>query len=247
MACKRAHRRGIQTADCRFADVVSCDRVRSVIHVPLLKRVVDGKRVEAAFQWNLLPQDLKRSEGQWQESRQTLRRSLTNLAEPGNARPESLDWDWSTIPTTVEQDNPAETMFCGLFVEDECEGLIAMTIGTNHGFSQLELKDENRHKLVFVEFLETAPWNWKGYANAPLPRYRGVGPQLLRLAIEWSVLKSFEGRVALESLVQAEEFYEETCRMNRIGTPDLLVDSSVSSYTRFEWTPAGAKKFLAGK
>jgi hypothetical protein len=75
--------------------------------------------------------------------------------------------------------------------------------------------------VVYVDYLESAPWNLKGYA-AP-PDFLGVGPVLMTEAVQISVEAGLEGRVGLHSLPQSELFYEK-CKMTKLGPDPAYYD-----------------------
>ncbi len=64
---------------------------------------------------------------------------------------------------------------------------------------------EHEH-VLYIEYLESAPWNLPEYAGLET-RYRGVGSSLLAAAVEISVEYGWEGRLALHSLGAAHGFY----------------------------------------
>ena len=81
------------------------------------------------------------------------------------------------------------------------------------------LADQAGKNLVYVEFVENAPWNRKELFDPP--RYRGIGTLLMRAAIEASRQEGFKGRIGLHSLPQADAFYAKTCGMTDLGAdPD---------------------------
>jgi hypothetical protein len=92
--------------------------------------------------------------------------------------------------------------------------------------------------LVYIDYLESAPWNIRPLAESP--RYGAVGMRLLWAAVEVSVAEGFAGRVGLHSLPQAEPFYEQACGMTNLG-----VDPDYESLNYFEFTRGGAEVFLA--
>jgi hypothetical protein len=61
-----------------------------------------------------------------------------------------------------------------------------------------------RGPLVYVGFLEVAPWNDPSSQTRPL---NGLGPIMLRMACDLSLQNGFGGRVGLHSVVAAEAFY----------------------------------------
>ncbi len=70
---------------------------------------------------------------------------------------------------------------------------------------------------MYVEFVETAPWNAKEFSSTPL--YKGIGFRLIQAAARLSVDEQFGGRVGLQSLPQAVGFYANVCEMTSLG-PD---------------------------
>lgn len=60
---------------------------------------------------------------------------------------------------------------------------------------------------IYVDYLESAPWNLKNGVEPP--RFLGVGTVLLIEAVRMSADAGFEGRVGLHSLPQAEAFYRK--------------------------------------
>jgi hypothetical protein len=80
-----------------------------------------------------------------------------------------------------------------------------------------------RSWLLYVDYLEVAPWNYRIPQNRNVaavrePRFKGVGALLLGEAIRMSVGATAGGHVGLRERMQAEHFYLH-CGMTRIG-PD---------------------------
>jgi hypothetical protein len=63
-----------------------------------------------------------------------------------------------------------------------------------------------RPALVYVNFVEVAPWNRPG---TPGRLFNGLGPILLRMACDLSIQRGYEGRVGLHSVASAEAFYRK--------------------------------------
>jgi len=91
--------------------------------------------------------------------------------------------------------------------------------------------------MVYVDFLEAAPWNLK--ASATAPRFKGVGTALLVDAVRLSIETGFGGDVGLHSLPQAEPFYTR-CGMTRIGE-----DPDYYGLPYYEYTSSQAAEWLA--
>jgi hypothetical protein len=89
--------------------------------------------------------------------------------------------------------------------------------------------------LVYVDFIETAPWNAKEFTNSPI--YKGVGFRLIQAAARLSIDESFAGRVGLHSLAQASPFYINSCEMTSLG-PD-------QNYGNLEYLELTAAKVAA--
>ena len=84
-----------------------------------------------------------------------------------------------------------------------------------------------QQKLVYVDFLSTAPWNRTSLKNPP--DYKGVGSILLSFAKQRSREIGCEGRVGLHALPKAEKFYK------RKGMIYLGVDREKEDLVYFEW------------
>ncbi|HVC95445.1 MAG TPA: hypothetical protein VND64_17240 [Pirellulales bacterium] len=93
-------------------------------------------------------------------------------------------------------------------------------------------------KVLYVDYLETAPWNLK-LASAK-PKFLGVGTVLIAEAVRLSLEAGWQGRIGLHSLPQAERFYEAHCKMRRIG-----LDAKYYNLAYFEYTKEQAAKWLA--
>jgi hypothetical protein len=61
-------------------------------------------------------------------------------------------------------------------------------------------------QAIYVEYIETAPWNQAAYAGG-VGQYQAVGLALLSIAVEASISSGCDGRLALHALPQSEGFY----------------------------------------
>jgi hypothetical protein len=96
----------------------------------------------------------------------------------------------------------------------------------------------NKH-LVYVEYLEAAPWNRRDTPN--WNRFSGVGTVLIAAAIQLSINEGNHGRIGLHSLPQADTFYRDKCGMTDLG-PDASYGPDPLRY--FEMTKAQAAAFI---
>jgi hypothetical protein len=145
--------------------------------------------------------------------------------------PQSWHWDWPTKMAQVK----------GLLA---FPGFSVVAQGMTQGLMRLDLNQSARatvharKPLVYVDYLEVAPWNRPDLGQTP--RLRGVGTALLTGAIALSEQEGFAGRVGLHSLPQADSFYRDRCAMTDLG-PDL----SYTNHLRyFEMTAEQAQAFL---
>jgi hypothetical protein len=164
---------------------------------------------------------LDRIEHVWGQARDAAARAA------GQVPLEHAHWDWR---------NKADDVAAGVFnlvavaVQSDVQGVMAVkrlprpaAIGGG--------------QVVYVDYLEAAPWNLKGM-TAP-PRYVGVGTALMIEAIRISWEVGLGGRVGLHSLPQAEAFYPR-CGMTRVG-----VDPGYYDLTYFEYTGQQATTWVA--
>lgn len=190
-----------------------------------------GQGVEAELIDSIGEQQLIDWETKWQPA---LFDTLKRLAEQGVPRalwPQSRHWDWPRKVAEVK----------GLLA---FRGLSLISEGVTQGLMRVDLNQVGRDSsqlgkpLVYVDYLEAAPWNRPDCSDAP--RFRGIGSALMTAAILLSQEEGFHGRVGLHSLPQSERFYRDSCRMIERG-PDPEYDNLVY----FEMTSEQATAFLA--
>lgn len=142
---------------------------------------------------------------------------------------EHSHWDWSL--KTGRLAIPGARI-----MSVECGGVVeGMAFVFDRGHT-VRLNADPGQPLVYVDIIEAAPWNLTR-AN-PSVRYYGVGPVLLRGAIELSRHLGYGGRVGLHSLEQAERFYR------RIQMHEFGPDPAYYGLVYFEFTAARAVRFL---
>jgi len=92
---------------------------------------------------------------------------------------------------------------------------------------------------LYIEFLESAPWNLRELVG--IPQFLGVGVRLLEAAVVFSEEEGFGGRIGLHSLPQSEGFY-------RKYMTDLGLDPNHSQRLRyFEMGAEQVRYFLEGR
>ena len=147
--------------------------------------------------------------------------------------PAGWHWDWPEKLARVE----GFLAYKGYSVacNDTTQGLMSINLT-----SEAKLDSQKQKPLVYVDYLEVAPWNRSDLV--PVARFKGVGAALVSAAVELSVDEEFQGRVGLHSLPKSEGFYRNHC-----GFTDLGPDAAYQNLTYFEATPAQAAAFLDGE
>lgn len=165
----------------------------------------------------------------WQPALGELKARLASEGVPQSKMPQSAHWDW---PRKV----------------NEVAGLIGfrsfsvVAEGVTQGLMRLDLTKSARLEvqlgkpLVYVDYVEVAPWNqpFDGGGNG----YRGVGTALLVTAVALSIEEGFKGRMGLHSLPQSEGFYLH------YNMADLGPDDGCQNLRYFEMTPEAAQALL---
>ena len=159
--------------------------------------------------------------------------TLDNLPQTRNrqwglAPLEHAHWDWRNKRDSIKTGRH-------MAVVVECEGDIQGAMAVLRTPRRARLGSAH---VVYVDYLEAAPWNLRTFANEP--RFLGVGTVLMADAIRLSMEMQLGGAIGLHSLPQAEEFYAQRCRMERLER-----DPNYFDLTYFELPPQGATDLLA--
>lgn len=207
-----------------------------------LKEQPGGVEVAAVIHDLLTLDALFSAEEQWCLERIRVLRALADagLHDSKAGWPQSVHWSWarkaaSCVPSRL--DAFGDVRLFGVEAIGQWQALL-YAISEGYG-TRLGIKNR---PLVYVDFIEAAPWNWDIDALGKVGRFRGAGLQLMELAVRWSVSLGYEGRVGLHALAQAETFYRDRCRMQNLGP-----DARYYDLCYFELTEANAKLFLRKK
>ena len=157
------------------------------------------------------------------------RQRLATAMEDAGDELESGHWDWRN---KVWSEEGSEHRLIAVTSDENVEGLMALI-------------DRDRpatfsagKPILYVDYLETAPWNLK--CAVQRPRYIGVGTVLIGDAVQQSLERGLGGRVGLHALPQAERFYAERCRMKSHGR-----DESYYNLMYFESEEGVASQWLS--
>jgi hypothetical protein len=140
-------------------------------------------------------------------------------------------WNWAL--KAVQHSGLLAFRSFGIEAVGKMQGLMmALLAGKN-----ARLDPDKGKPLVYIDFVETAPWNAKEFTASPI--YKGVGVRLVQAAAQLSIDERFAGRVGLHSLPQSTPFYTIACEMQALGP-----DASYHNLEYFELTAAKAADLL---
>jgi len=192
-----------------------------------------GLPVEAQLHHAMTAQDLLLVERVWSAHRARLMASLLQAGVMRRDWPQSLHWDWSLKARELKL---LVNSASGLVCQGEWQGLMI----TKTQPYQTRLARDLGRPLVYVDFLEVAPWNWPISQLQQRARWKACGSVLLRHAVAQSKREGFHGRLGLHALPQAESYYER-CGMTRVA-----VDATKEDLAYYEFGRNEAQHFLEG-
>ena len=152
-----------------------------------------------------------------------------------NVIPRHFHWNWSQKEAELRV---LAFSFYGIRCEKELQGLMKVsTVG-----HVCRHPDQKGKSVVYVDYLETAPWNIKVLMQAlgKRPQFAAIGSRLIEAAVRKSLEEGFKGRVALHSLSTSEKFYIDNCEMTALER-----DPDKEDLLWSEFTPQQAEKFLS--
>lgn len=197
---------------------------------------VERGELEPAELWDAIgEQQLTDWEAEWVPELFKALQRLRRVGVPRRFWPQSRHWDWRRKTESLQGllAHPGFSLMCAGMTQ----GMMLIDVVSK----RCRLKSQQGKNLVYVEYLENAPWNRKELLFDP-PRYRGVGVLLMRAAIESSLEAGFKGRIGLHSLPQSNRFYANTCGMTDMGAD---ADPQYHPMHYFEMTPEQAEVFIA--
>ncbi len=187
--------------------------------------------VEASLLEGMVPQDLLVVESEWSEQRSLVLQELLGRGVDRAKWPQSVHWNWARKAPLL---GLLETSGFGVVCEQRWQGV--MLTKTASAFARLPA--DRGKPLVYVDFLEVAPWNWVIPEIDRRGQFRLIGPTLFWTAVQQSLAEGFQGRVGLHSLPQAESFYEK-CGMTALGR-----DAEKQNLLYFELSRESAERYL---
>lgn len=193
--------------------------------------------VDALLHTGLTEKQITTAQEGWEPVR---KQSIERLHEQGYPLEElPKHWGWNWTRKIKQLGNPLLGFF-GI----ECEGRMQGLLEVAKEGHLAKLPAQKGKPLIYVKYIETAPWNIK--LLDPKPHFGGVGSRLMHVAVDLSVSEGCKGRVGLHSLPGDKQggpewFYHEVCKMESIEG-----ERDGEGLLYFELTAENADEFLKG-
>lgn len=190
------------------------------------------KEIVNAELWHgIVDKNLADWEAEWIPDLQRRLKLLNQQKVERRLWPQSRHWNWRDKLREIEQ-RLANLSFA-IMADDMTQAMMTIDVTKR----SREPGHEGQH-LVYIDFLEAAPWNRNDLAKEPA-KFGGCGSILINAAVQQSILEGFKGRIGLHSLPQANSFYANTC-----GMTDFGYDATYQNLRYFELEPARARSFI---
>ena len=202
-----------------------------------LRDLHKGETVDALLHSGLTEDQIRTAQSEWEPIRKRSIEALLRQGYPLDELPKHWGWDWTRKISRLG--NPL-LGFYGIECDGKMQGLLEVA---KEGYLA-KLPPQKGKPLIYVKYVETAPWNIK--LLEPIPRFGGVGARLIRVAVELSIDEDSKGRIGLHSLPgkkrgEAEWFYEQVCLMEAMES-----ERDGEGLLYFELTEEKADQFLKG-
>lgn len=194
--------------------------------------VAGGGMVDAELWDAITEKNLADWEAEWTPELFKLLQSLHRQGVERRFWPQSRHWDWRDKMKAIESRSLSSPSF-SIVCQDMTQGMMITDLT-----KRAKLPGQKDDHLVYVDFLEVAPWNRQALTQT-VARFAGAGTLLVLAAIELSKQEGFKGRIGLHSLPQANDFYG-----NKVGMSDFGLDATYQNLRYFEMTPEQAEAFL---
>jgi len=148
--------------------------------------------------------DIIAAQRQWDPKKLDITEELVRLSLVKGSVVEHFHWDW--VRKVLYYQDPKhghDVTTLGIQVADQWQGL-SMAEPTP-GLSRL---GQAGQPIVYIHYLESAPWNLTVPEIGQEPEYSGIGTTLVVTCARLSFAKGYGGRVGLHSLPRALSFYQ---------------------------------------
>jgi hypothetical protein len=188
--------------------------------------------VDATLHTELVSAALIDVEAVWGPARITLLQQRIAAGASAAQFPQHWHWDWARKSANLQ-------FLAYRCLGIECQGQMQGLMMVKTAGCVARLHPDAGKPLVYVDYIEVAPWNLRALTDTP--RFGAIGVRLIEAAVRVSTDEGFHGRVGLHSLPQAEVFYRDTCLMACLGA-----DASYQNLPYYELTRDKATGFLSG-
>ena len=189
------------------------------------------KPVNAELWHRIVEKNIADWQAEWIPELQRRLRLLDRRKVEPRHWPQTRHWDWRGKLREIER-RLANLSFA-IMAENMTQAM--MTIDLT---KRARMPGHEGQHLVYIDFLEAAPWNRNDIAGEPA-KFSGCGSILVSAAIQQSMQEGFKGRIGLHSLPQANSFYANVC-----GMTDLGQDAICENLRYFELDPDNARSFI---
>jgi hypothetical protein len=197
-----------------------------------LKDNITGELVQATLVEKLQIREIVLTEElQWKPVIQECFERLTKAGVPKEQWPQHTGWSWRRKHKKYSRSLAYK--FFGIRCDGKLQGLMLLSMIVQKGRS----KDHEGKPILYIQYIETAPWNYPVFVQEP--KYSLVGTNFIDIAIKVSVDEECEGRIALHSLPQSDDFYV------KCGMTDLGPDPDFDNLRYFEMTKEQAQAFIS--
>jgi len=189
------------------------------------------KLVEATLTDRLSIREIELTEEKyWKPAIAAGLKRLEQKGIPKDQRPQHTGWSWRAKHKKFSK--AIAYKFFGIRCEGKLQGLMLLSTL----LQKARAKEHEGKPILYAQYIETAPWNLKGFVNQP--QYSLVGTNFVSMAIEVSKQEECEGRLSLHSLPQSDGFYL-WCGMINLGA-----DPNFDNLNYFEMTKQQAEIFI---
>lgn len=165
-----------------------------------------GNSVTAVLHIGMEELEIIDAEADWAQPRIL---ALREIRKAGKKAPEHVHWNWAL--KAVTNAHLLAVRYFGIEADSKMQGLMVVRLAGKNA----RLDPDKGKPLVYVDIVETAPWNAREFTTTPL--YKGIGIRLIQAAAKLSIDEGFAGRVGLHSLQQSLPFYINACEMTALG------------------------------
>jgi hypothetical protein len=167
-------------------------------------------------------------EKEWAPELERAKAELITKKIPQVKWPQDLHWNWRKKMSFSKGLLGVENF--AVICQNRLQGLMMVDLTKN-----ARLSGQIGKPLVYIDFLQAAPWNRKDLFGSR--QFAGVGTALILAAIVRSGHEGFQERFGLHSLPQSESYYRTKFEMSDLGP-----DAHKQQLRYFEASPERARR-----